>query len=668
MASNLASINIQQSVFGYDDGHRLLATSKPLSAGDSSRLLLASDLAPGLSTAEDVDYWTGIPLVEEQHYALLRTWGAPEISRPGCVWTHALRIPFAEMSRFTDLGILRNIPRRPVIGQSWDTYGVSINAVPERAGPINVISGDEARIAAWTLLRSVYGRSNSPLRQLPKLEEALFALWSQQWPKLRRHFSFRTAVGPQGSPRELRIGLQILASTFPGNEAARVVPLEWVDWEAVAIEDLFAEQPSELRRFLWRYGSDIRHVFDGFKVLTELFIKTRVDRIEGTYQRQTLLAVASAFPDADDARLLKTDLVALSGNSYSRLPEIDPLGAWEFLFEQTVADHWPALPSLLPDVLPSELISRPDVVVGIAEKALHSSSPAARHYLNIFANSLSPDTFWRTVANRSELMQAIAETRPELLDHQDLARLPNTDLASLLERCSLDDGLATRVVTRLIQVDHPAVAVLMWTRHTEIVIHATMEAVSASRAAEGWMTLIGEHPERWIRTEVLSQATSARALGRIAERFNPESLSVLAAGAHPWEAALRSLSDSADEIGLLTFVMIVALKVAEPSSEYLFERAFEPVYEGITRKLVPPPLLDSLARTFPHVPFWKEWDVCYRLTLAVAKAYVGRHANANNLANSISDWYLRQRFLRLVDSLASGDYRVGDFTTTLDDY
>jgi GTPase-associated protein 1, N-terminal domain type 1 len=662
VASSLVPVEVQQCVFGYDDGHRLLATSKQLSPGDFSRLLLASDLAPGLPSIEHLAYWTGIPLADEQHYALLRTWAAPEISRPGCVWTHVLRIPFAEMARFADLGILRQMARRPVLGASLEAYRKTISAVPERAESVDKLTGEDARRAALALLRLAYGGAGGPQQPLPMTDDALFALWSQQWPRLRRHFSFRTSVSPSGSPRELSFDLQILADVFrilsgspPSLEGGTPS-----DWELVAVDDLFASQPSELRRFLWRYGSDVHRVFESFKVLTRLFMATRVDRLEGGKYREILLTVANAFPDPGDARLLKADLVALTRNPYSRIPDIDPLGSWEFLMEQASMEQWPAPALPTDDGLSQELQSRPEVVVRIAEKALNNTSPAARYFLNMFANGLTPELFWSVAAGDRRLMVAAATVHPELLDHQELGRLSSTDLLALLSSCSFDSGLAERIVGRLIRINDPAAAELMWDKHSEVVVGALIDAAPSSGASDAWINVVAMHPQQWLRADVLSRAMKSRAIGKIVERLDPESPSIIAAGARPWAEALRAVNNVKDQLGLLTFVLVLALTIAEPDSEYLFERAFLPVYEGIERRRIPTHMFDALARTFPDVPSWKEWDSCYRLTLAVAKTYVERRTNPDKLAATIADRLIRRRIVKLVGSLKQGDQIYDD--------
>src|SRR5262245_53670958 len=81
---------IKQALHGYSDGHRLLAFSCRLPRDAENLMLILSDLSgPGGGDQFD-PYLTGYPLGSAGRYALACTWPAPEMGRPGCVWTHTL--------------------------------------------------------------------------------------------------------------------------------------------------------------------------------------------------------------------------------------------------------------------------------------------------------------------------------------------------------------------------------------------------------------------------------------------------------------------------------------------------------------------------------------------------------------------------------------------------
>ena len=92
-------IKVDQTLHGYNDGHRLIEGSLKLPQSDARTMLVLSDASGSGSRIPANGYITGYPLAESGKYVLARTWAAPEMSRPGCVWTHSLLIDFADLAR-----------------------------------------------------------------------------------------------------------------------------------------------------------------------------------------------------------------------------------------------------------------------------------------------------------------------------------------------------------------------------------------------------------------------------------------------------------------------------------------------------------------------------------------------------------------------------------------
>src|SRR5689334_13568298 len=99
MAQELSQAELHQCLHGYSDGHRLLACSTTLTEEAQAALLVLTDLPDGVPSSGFQPFLTGYPLQGTSFFALARTWAAPELPRPGCVWTHTLLIPFPELGR-----------------------------------------------------------------------------------------------------------------------------------------------------------------------------------------------------------------------------------------------------------------------------------------------------------------------------------------------------------------------------------------------------------------------------------------------------------------------------------------------------------------------------------------------------------------------------------------
>lgn len=85
-------MSVHQFLFGYQNGHRLIAGSTQLEESLLWTLLRETDRPSTSSKDLEGGIIFGIPL-DEELYALCRTWNAREIERPGAVWTHVILLP-----------------------------------------------------------------------------------------------------------------------------------------------------------------------------------------------------------------------------------------------------------------------------------------------------------------------------------------------------------------------------------------------------------------------------------------------------------------------------------------------------------------------------------------------------------------------------------------------
>src|ERR1041385_2809698 len=98
-----ATIAIGQSLHGYSDGHRLLASSRKFPSQVNRTMLMMTDMSGPSMISGFETYLTAYPLPEIESYAFGKTWYAPEMQRPGCVWTHTLLIEDSDIGSITDI-------------------------------------------------------------------------------------------------------------------------------------------------------------------------------------------------------------------------------------------------------------------------------------------------------------------------------------------------------------------------------------------------------------------------------------------------------------------------------------------------------------------------------------------------------------------------------------
>ena len=115
-------LKIHQAIWGYSNGHRLLASSMPLSNQSIKILEPLSDLSGPEMISPFDGYLTGYPLLADNLYALSKTWYASEMRRPGCVWTHTLFLEYKSESELKEINIDSLFRRPDCATENWLSY------------------------------------------------------------------------------------------------------------------------------------------------------------------------------------------------------------------------------------------------------------------------------------------------------------------------------------------------------------------------------------------------------------------------------------------------------------------------------------------------------------------------------------------------------------------
>lgn len=655
-----SAVQLDQCLFGYKDGHRLLASSRKLPEEASSLLLVHSDLVAGASL-KDEGYWTGIPVPAARCYALMRTWPAPEMPRPGCVWTQVLLIAFADVARFTDLGLLKESFSRPIFSNLPD-YGAPLTVNPDRRKPLAQIP----RAEVTAVLRAVYSPDSSSV--LPAAgatrEEAVFAVWSQQWPRLRRSFSFQT-IGSSASTAT-RFNLRLVADARGAMDDSASGKLE--DWERTAIDDL--QHPGDFRRFIWRYGSDIKRGREQFRFLAEVFNATRQSVLEGAALDKLLDCVVRSLPDSADGKLLKADLLSSGDSSYSLLPRADPLDMLDYLLSSPIRDALPpssvAAGEMVFDLWPS----RAEEILSLTEKALQRRSPIADEIIPALSRAIEPSTFVAQTENHHEARIRLVRNNAQLLDSPGLEAIPQPELGKLLESLPDDADLAGRVLDRLLVLNDEAAATTFAHRFPALLAERVFDAAAAQISGVGpelprpWMRSIWTVLRDMLPGKMLARTRTTSALAACAFMLDLNVTAGLAVSSSVWASALeRSHDDIEGQSKQRLNAFLLALALAQPSQgcELLFERTFEQVHGDIAVSRLPYDAFNALAVFLPNLYWWQQWDTCLRLRKAVAEAYADGDLDPKSFLRLTKR---RQTFNSLVD-LAADARHGGRFMSRL---
>lgn len=200
---------LDQAIFGYSSGHRLLASSMQLSNSSIKVLEILSDLSGNDTSSEFNGYYTGCWLPDDNCYAISKTWYATEMPRPGCAWTHTLLLSMDQYSISLDVS-LEEVFKRPNINLiNWkdfyknpvkfdnDTQQIDLKNIPRALWLMNVIVCEKESIAIC------YNNSNL----FNHLFEILFSIMGVLF---FRGFYFCTSSQSNRLIKEMPLNVQIM--------------------------------------------------------------------------------------------------------------------------------------------------------------------------------------------------------------------------------------------------------------------------------------------------------------------------------------------------------------------------------------------------------------------------------------------------------------------------
>ncbi len=610
-------MKLDQCLFGYDDGHRLLASSLPLGV-ETSLLTELSDLAPGTVFSGSEGYWTGLPVPSLGRYVLMRTWPAPEMSRPGCVWTHALLIKPTVLESIVDLSVLQNFIIRPSSPLDRDNYSKPIDVdLSCNCGVISAANDNTIR----KLIVSLYEMISTTVEvALPgELDGSLFAVWSQQWPRLRRNFRFQTAVSR--NPRlSSSTRFDITAVLTPPEVDASKKNITDPSWLSAAILDVHEGANGSLRRFLWHYGRDVRRQRGSFRPLVEL---NALDNARKTNSGANVFEIISKdFPAQNDAIFLKQDLVDGLLVSYAQAELIRLVVLHErdgiSVFPSPTATGISRLAHLWPQ--------QPDEILSLAELTADTDSSIGKLVFDNIMNFIQTPEFWPLTCSYPLVRKHMVKIRPDLLTNITF-ELNDEAIIDLLPLVPAKTTGLEKFISKLITRDNGILANIVFDNFTDIAVGLVVSAANDRKigSASPWLQELIRRPKLLLQTEVLGMFSCSALLYDIADTLGWLTPEVIMAGVKPWNVALMRASGDLRNDKLDTFrCFLIAL--AFTSGGYDGLQVVELLYDKIHKKIIASDISlkarDLLLSHLPDVGWESNWDIGLRFRLAVATAYI----------------------------------------------
>jgi len=601
---------VDQALFGYSEGHRQIAASIRLPSKDMYNLAAASDLASGAKLGPEDSYLTGLPLAESRRFALIRTWPAPEMPRPGCVWSHVVLIDFRLLSSHGDLSDFLGLLKRP------SEVGPKFYSEPISVGSSHSLHSTPDREIVVELIRTYY--SGEPVLldygvDQAALEAAIMAVWSQQWPRLRTSFSFRTAAGGERRKSEL-VDYDVQVGSGVGHSADQddgSAADDRRDWVAAGAADAATSRVTPLRRFLWRYGRDLLTPRKHYRTLVELFLQTE-NRSE--VSAEEAIRIFDAIPEAADGDILKRDVLGMGSASPALCPPVALIGLLQLLASHNLGMI------VTEDEVRKRFASVPAEQVGALATYADRYESALTRWKTVIDEGLVASVDRKALVGElpGRIRKLILMSRADLIDRDTVAALPDD---GLLELASLHRGdeIGRKLAFAIVRRDFGASNYQLFKSMPVTIFEAAVLAVRLKEIHPAWMPVIAKNSSDILATDWLEgfRSTADLAIAVYLLRF-PSNVKYFP---QDWVAVLSLMRDDAlgeDRTNLQAFLLGVAFQKMSSASWALVATVLPELRPVILQGALPSPSYQMLVHGLPTFHTAAYWDINKRILLGLA--------------------------------------------------
>ncbi|MFN3249391.1 hypothetical protein [Roseibium album] len=608
---------IHQALHGYSDGHRLISSSVQIQGMEARIMQVMSDLSgPGVKP-EPSGYITGYPLESAGKYVLARTWAAPEMSRPGCVWTHSLIIDNADLAAFTSAKSLLSAFRRPTGASSKHDYAdpASIFIAPSQPFTLSQDRAQEIINALYALPdRTILAE----VEEADKDEQLISAIWMQQWPRLRRAFGFCTLSGMDRSGKGVLLDLQLvrtldrqIIAKFPNSVAVSKTITD------KALKPLFAnaegQDSTQIREFLRRAGGDVdggrRAMVPLCRLYSSLFEPVQPD----------LTSAVDALGDLalfgpQQARSVRTLIVRKAIEQIGSLDD----EVFDFVLsslEQTVRSNDKAIAVeriaealwLRSPVRFIKAIDSGDIVGQASEQTL---------------KTMDPRKLIAGLQDNPQLAKRVTHARPELLELSDFWSIAGIDENLVTTVNATNTG---RVAAALLMAGKAGSTLQIIERVDSNELAGVLVECSRESSLDAWLCALIGMPDK-AAAVLASGSISARSiLVGLARVSDPDTLPN-DFGEDPWLIAVHSaktLIEQSDEEYLAAYLMSRALGYRSRSQAELIRFSFTILYRAFEQDRLHWDV-ERLVKWRLDRGGWFSWDNCSRLRATIVSHFIDR--------------------------------------------
>lgn len=673
-------IEINQVLYGYDLGHRLLESSLTITPDTKREMLVLSDMSGSSMIQGFEEYITGYPLNEVNMYAFAKTWYAPEMKRPGCVWTHTLLFHFSDLIKLNNHHSLLKLFKRPSKTSDFSDYKKSIKLEEENIS--DYFDLNSIQITSSFVKETVYNLySNNKKSILLKainsnqFENLIIAIWFQQWPRLRRNFSFCTgAISPrtvnnylfdiQAIPKESNKKILTNNYILVDNDSLDYNIKDQNEWVNLLYEDLL--YPSKLRYFFKQFGIDVKENRSAMIPLIELYNYFFIHNEKKSISN-TLKLLSKSFPKKNEGNVLK--LTLLKDYYKNNVGNIRFFNEKQILLELAITKFYKSFDYDKLDYLErfksfydKNFNKAIDILNQLITSELNLYGERLTGYI---AKQFEPEKIVYIKDNYRSLLHTFILFNPELAYNYQLWEVSHEQqretFHSLLKANKNNSVNWEKIISIILDLDARIDIEIIEKNITDIVSYVLDWVNNDEKDLQlnyKWKVLLGNKPKEVISWLVKNKDLTDDSLEIILDILNPNSSEVLNKDTNIWLRIFPKNKYTEEELSIKYFSFILAIAFNKHGDDLfnLLRLSFEKVYKAALKDKLRYESWKSIEIHTKPLPFWKEWDKCKKLRNLLIDTFITEDWSINKIDNIFQDDELLEKFYSKL--LLSGKTRI----------
>lgn len=256
---------------------------------------------------DDSSYITTYRLPLSHYYVIAKSWYAPEMSRPGCVWTHSFIIKLEEVTRNFDFRALFHFFRRPEAPLTGYDTPLDIDN-DDTWQPSMSLDNFSLKEITYLYKNLLQGSHESFLAEYQSLAYQTLVLSILQYLPVKAIGDLYICSGTSANPTGVNNEMNLAFSNSVTHRLHDVASIENAtsdssDLGLVYFANAIKKQNSKIDRILRTFSSDIQN--DPKKLSTFGYLLYSLEKPEETTYQHILARISTSFPNKDEGVRIK---------------------------------------------------------------------------------------------------------------------------------------------------------------------------------------------------------------------------------------------------------------------------------------------------------------------------------------------------------------------------